>query len=337
MEPNILVTLGPSSLNKETIEAMEKEQIYLFRINLSHTPLSKVEEVILEIKQYTDTPICVDSEGAQIRNHSMKGNGVEYRDGAEVKIYFEEVLGDQTSISLYPDHVAKQLRAGDRISVDFDSVVIKVIETYQQYCVGIVEEGGRVGSNKAANVDREIELEAISAKDREAIKIGRGMGIEYFALSFANSVDDVQSMRELVGEDASIISKVESRNGLKNLRGILDASNEILIDRGDLSRQVSLVKIPFFQRRIISTARSKGKPVYVATNLLESMINNKTPTRAEINDVVSTLQMGANGLVLAAETAVGKYPLESVKNIRELIEQFKMWTPNTSIDELLEE
>jgi len=117
----------------------------------------------------------------------------------------------------------------------------------------------------------------------------------------------------------------------------LDETDEILIDRGDLSRQVDLVKIPFFQRRIISTARSKKKPVFVATNLLESMISNRMPTRAEINDVVSTLLMGANGLVLAAETAIGKYPVESVKNIRKLIEQFKTWTPNTSIEELLQD
>jgi len=144
-------------------------------------------------------------------------------------------------------------------------------------------------------------------------------------------------MRRIVGDKASIISKIESRNGLINLASILDETDEILIDRGDLSRQVDLVKIPFFQRRIISTARSKKKPVFVATNLLESMISNRMPTRAEINDVVSTLLMGANGLVLAAETAIGKYPVESVKNIRKLIEQFKTWTPNTSIEELLQD
>ena len=143
-------------------------------------------------------------------------------------------------------------------------------------------------------------------------------------------------MRKIVVEDASIISKIESRRGVINLDEIIDESDEILIDRGDLSREVSLEKIPFMQRRIISMSKSKGVPVYVATNLLESMVNGPGPTRAEIYDVVSTLLMGGNGLVLAAETAIGERPVEAVRMIRKLINQFNKWTPNTSIHELLE-
>ena len=116
----------------------------------------------------------------------------------------------------------------------------------------------------------------------------------------------------------------------------MDASDEILIDRGDLSRQIEIEKIPFLQRRIVATARSKGVPVYVATNLLESMVNGRMPTRAEINDVVSTLLTGANGLVLAAETAIGSYPVEAARMVRRLICQFEKWTPNTSIEELIQ-
>ena len=142
-------------------------------------------------------------------------------------------------------------------------------------------------------------------------------------------------MRELIGPESTLISKVESYQGLKNLVEIIDATDEVLIDRGDLSREVSLVKIPFLQRRIVSSTKSMGKDVFVATNLLESMILRMEPTRAEINDVVSTLLMGADGLVLAAETAVGNFPYEAVRKIRLLIEQYLRWTPNTTIDELL--
>jgi pyruvate kinase len=161
------------------------------------------------------------------------------------------------------------------------------------------------------------------------------MGVRHFALSFANSREDVDCMRSLIGSDAVLISKVESADGVINLGGILESSDEILIDRGDLSRQVRLEKIPFLQRRIISMARAKGTPVHVATNLLESMTTDCQPNRAEVNDVVSTLLMGANGLVLAAETAIGAYPADAVAMVSRLIDQYRRWTPNSSIADIL--
>ena len=126
-----------------------------------------------------------------------------------------------------------------------------------------------------------------------------------------------------------------ARHGVRNLKGILEQTDEILIDRGDLSRRVPIERIPFLQRRIISIARSMRTPVHVATNLLESMVTTRSPNRAEVNDVVSTLEMGANGLILAAETAIGKHPVEAVKMVRTLIDEHERWTPNTSIDEIL--
>ncbi|HJN22781.1 MAG TPA: pyruvate kinase, partial [Rhodospirillales bacterium] len=170
----------------------------------------------------------------------------------------------------------------------------------------------------------------------EAIDIGRKLGLRHFALSFANSPSDVARMRELCGNGACIVSKIESRAGLHNLEGILHLSDQILVDRGDLSRQVPIDKVPFLQRRIISIAKSQRVPINVATNLLESMVTTHTPTRAEVNDVVSTLLMGADGLVLAAETAIGKYPVDAVKMIRLICDQFGKWTPNTSIGEILD-
>jgi len=161
------------------------------------------------------------------------------------------------------------------------------------------------------------------------------MGIKHFALSFANSRENVDEMRKLAGESSIIISKIESKSGLINLNSILASSDQIIVDRGDLSRQIAVEKIPFLQRRIISQARAMNKPVFIATNLLETMVTTKNPTRAEANDVASTLLMGANGLVLASETAIGGYPVEAVEMIGKLIEQYSRWTPNTSIVELL--
>jgi pyruvate kinase len=156
-------------------------------------------------------------------------------------------------------------------------------------------------------------------------------------MSFANLPKDVDLMRSLCGSDANIICKIESPSGVNNLEGIIKRTDAILIDRGDLSRRIPIERIPFLQRRIISISRQMNTPVFVATNLLESMVKTKSPTRAEVNDVVSTLEMGGNGLVLAAETAIGKYPIESVQMIRKLINEFEKWTPNTSISDLIKD
>jgi len=337
MKNSILVTLGPSSLSEEKVRKLTKQNVSLFRINLSHTPLEAVEETITKIQSWTDVPICLDSEGAQIRNQDMVSEKVSFSKDDQVKIHFDEVVGDHQNISFTPKHVSKLFQTGDQINVDFNSVCFNIESVNANHCIARVVRGGHVGSNKATDINRSIPLVPITEKDIAAIEIGKSMGITNFALSFTNSKEDVLAMRKLTGEDACIISKIESYSGLLNLNEIIKEADQILIDRGDLSRQVPIVKIPFLQRRIISQTRSKGKPVFVATNLLESMIETPTPTRAEVNDVVSTLLMGANGLVLAAETAIGKFPVDSVKIIRALIQQVEKWTSNTSIDELLED
>ena len=221
------------------------------------------------------------------------------------------------------------------IYVDFHAVTLKVIEKKDEFLLAKVISSGVVGSNKAVNINREINLESITKKDFEAFHIGKRMGITNYALSFTNSANDVKRIRKVIGMDANLISKIESIQGVLNLDEILPLVDYILIDRGDLSREIVIEKIPFIQRRIISKAKSKHVPVYVATNLLESMVKARTPTRAEVNDVASTLLMGADGLVLAAETAIGKNPIEAVQMINSLVNQFKRWTPESSIRDII--
>ena len=164
--------------------------------------------------------------------------------------------------------------------------------------------------------------------------ITKKMGIKNFSLSFTNSRSDVLKLREIVG-DANIISKIETLKALGNIEEIVEEANEILIDRGDLSRQVPVQKIPLIQSRLVSFCRSREVAVYVATNLLETMVLSKNPTRAEVNDVISTLIMGANGLVLAGETAIGSYPAEVAAMASTLINEFRRWTPHSTFDEIL--
>ena len=331
-----LVTLGPKSFNENIIKQIDEYDIFVFRINLSHTAVEDIEETINLIRKHTHTPICLDSEGGQIRNQSMNNGGeVIFLKGDKVKIHFSKVDGDSKNISFTPPNFAKQLEPGDILTIDFNEVKMLIDSKNHDHCMATVINGGKVGSNKAVDLNRSIKLPPITPKDEKAIEIGRKMGIKHFALSFAESKSDIERFRFLVGPESYLISKVESLAGLLNLADITEATDAVLIDRGDLSRQVPIEKIPFFQRRIVSFVRNWGKHVFVATNLLETMVLTRQPSRAEVNDVISTLEMGANGLVLAAETATGDYPVECVAMISKLIDQYQHWTPNTSIKELL--
>jgi pyruvate kinase len=335
MSIKVLATIGPSSLNRDTIEKLSSNGVDLFRINLSHTKLDDVAKIIDDIHSWTDVPICLDSEGAQVRNQDMESESVEFQEGSVVKIHHIRVIGDSGNMSFTPNTVSKQLKVGDTIRIDFNALTLKVIEDKGGYLLANVETSGSVGSNKAADVDRDIDLDAVTHKDREAFKIGLEKGVKNFSLSFTHTASNVKDMRDIIGDKPNLISKIESIKGVLNLKEILPLVDQILIDRGDLSREVSIDKIPFIQRRIISYAKSKDVPVYVATNLLESMIHAPSPTRAEVNDVASTLLMGANGLVLAAETAIGKHPVETVKMVNLLIKQYARWTPDSTFKDVI--
>lgn len=331
----ILATLGPSSLEEKTIRSMAAAGVSLFRINLSHTRVEELEDVIGLIQSCVDVPICLDSEGAQARTQKIAGGALSLEAGDPVRMHFDTVKADQRNLSLYPSGVAGELEPDDLIDMDSHGAQLRVVSKKETFCECIVERAGEIGENKAVAMKRRIPLPAMTEKDKQAIEIGRRLGIRHFALSFASCAEDVNAFRSRIGDQAQLITKIENIKGIRNLTEIADLSNALLIDRGDLSREVPIEQIPFLQRRIVSSVKSRHKPVYVATNLLESMVERRQPNRAEVNDVVSTLEMGATGLVLAAETAIGNHPVASVQIIRRLVEHFECWTPNTSFDELL--
>ena len=324
MTKKILCTLGPASMNERTIIRLDDLGVSMFRLNLSHTRIEELAEAITYVKERTHIPLCLDTEGAQIRNGLIKKGSVEMQEQTTVRILGESVVGDETQFSLYPDYIVKELVVGDFVSIDFDLVLLQVIETDAKTATLRVLNGGRMGQNKAVTVDRPIVMPPLTEKDKIAVKIGREMGIKHFALSFANRPEDVDLIRSLAGEDAFIISKIECRNGVTNLKEIAEKCDAILIDRGDLSREFPIERIPSLQKRIIQHCKSKGTEIFVATNLLETMIQSSMPTRAEINDVYTTLETGADGLVLAAETAVGINPVACTTMIIKLIHSFEI-------------
>ena len=323
MRIRIICTLGPASMNPRTIRELTRRGVDLFRINLSHTALEDVEPAIDLVRSNSSVPLSLDTEGAQVRCRRVDGE-LRLERGGIVELTSEDRLGTSRRIALYPDVAVAALCPGSLVSIDFHGVVLRVLDVRADGSTAraIVEEPGWIGSNKGVALEPPIPLPAITPKDEAAVRIGVEHGIDHYALSFAGSGDDVRSLRERIPRGAQLIAKIESRAGVRNMDSIIEASDVVLIDRGDLSREIPFEDIPFFQKAIVRRANRWNRPLYVATNLLESMITNRQPTIAEANDIANTLLDGAHGLVLAAETAIGVDPVGTVDTIRRLIDAF---------------
>jgi pyruvate kinase len=328
----ILCTLGPASLRPEVIKGLDQRRVDMFRINLSHTPVDAIEGIVELVRRYSQRPICLDSEGAQVRC-GMMTDGVELAKGSTVRLVPDQVLGTAEVVNLWPAVTFASLKVGSRITIDFDGAVLKVTEVDQSGATAVVLESGKVRSNRAVNPDPAPVLPPITAKDMAAIEVGARLGIEHYALSFASSAADVRMMRGLTPKGSYIISKIESRAGVRDMSDIIDATDAVLVDRGDLSREIPVEYVPFYQKVIIRQANRANRPVFVATNLLESMVTNRRPTIAEVNDISNTLLDGANGLVLAAETAIGVDPLATVDVVKRSLKAFERSTFSPLLEE----
>ncbi len=318
----LVCTLGPASLDPDVIRQLDDRGVDLFRINLSHTALEELPSTIEFVRRHSEVPLSLDTEGAQVRCGPVVPDLV-LAQGSEIELTADDVEGTADHLSLRPRSTFEALRAGSHVSIDFHGVLLQVLEIGHGTARAVVERGGRVGSNKAVNIDPPPVLAALTQKDVAGIAIGRRMEVDHYALSFATSGRGVQRIRELIPPRAHLISKIESRAGVANMDGIIATSDGVLIDRGDLSREVPLEDVPYYQKAIVRRANRWRKPLYVATNLLESMVMNSRPTVAEVNDVANTLLDGAHGLVLAAETAIGVDPVGAVDMVKRAIEAFE--------------
>jgi len=333
MHKKIICTVGPSSLNENTIKKMEDAGVDLFRINLSHTEIDEFLTIVENMKRWTNKPICPDTEGAQLRTSLLIDQRL-VKEYEIVEFVNKRNLSNNNKIGITGNDIQNIFKNGDLITIDFDGVVVQIIEKSYHKIIGRVLHPGKIGNNKGINVDRLINLDSFTTKDKKIFKISHSIGIKHFFLSFCSEKSDVISLRNKFSYDIEIISKIESKKGLLNLDGICKESNAILIDRGDLSRDVPLEKIPMAQQHIIENAKITNTPVYVATNLMENMILNSKPTRAEVNDIKSTLNSGAKGLVLAAETAIGNYPVECVRILSRIMNETENYEKNKALDKL---
>jgi sulfate adenylyltransferase len=318
----VLCTLGPASLKDDVIGGLASRGVDLFRLNLSHTPLEAVEPTIRRVRKLCSVPICLDTEGAQVRCGRVAGGTATLEPGQRVRLVADEDPGGTERLQLKPRATFATLRPGGTLQVDFDGVVLRIAEVGEDSAESVVVEGGRVSSNRAVIVDPAPVLPTLTDKDLAAIEVGAACGIRHFALSFANHADDVTAVRTLLPPDSHLIAKIESASGVRNMDGIIETASAVLIDRGDLSREVALEHVPFYQKAIVRRANRWNRQVFVATNLLESMISNRRPTIAEANDIANTLLDGVHGLVLAAETAIGVDPVGTVDMVQRMIRAF---------------
>ena len=330
----LLCTLGPTSLNERVIAQLEQIGATRFRINMSHTDVGDLERIIQFVQKCTKVPISIDTEGARLRTGNMS-DGVGVVEGAKVRLVQEAFWGDAFAVPIVPGSAVQQLTPGALVSIDFDAVVLRVDAVTDSSADTTVISGGDIGSRKAVTAYPSPRLPTFSEKDSIATRIARKNGVNEFALSFCENREAVAQFREMTGPDATIVSKIESQQGVQNLEEILASTDRILIDRGDLSREVRIEGIPLLQKAIIRRANAKKIPAYVATNLLESMITRRVPTRAEVNDVINTLMDGADGLVLAGETAIGKYPVEAARMIATLMNEYVRFLDGNRLEELL--
>ena len=309
----LFITLGPSTLNKKFLNSINSKYVKLLRINLSHTKIKDLKKIVLFIRKYSNIDICFDTEGAQVRTSKVINDKKQLIRNQIVHINKSNI--SNSHITLTPNNIYKKLKLGDTLDIDFNSAKIKIIDENSSIYKCKVIESGSIGSNKSVSVSRSINIPPFTDKDIKAFELANNLNIKNIALSFTSSEQDIKKLRKYFENDITITSKIESKKGLLNLNKILNEANNILIDRGDLSKEIPLPLIPKKQKEIISAANQRNVPVFVATNLLESMVTKKEPTRAEVNDIYNTLVDGADGLVLAAETAIGNYPTECIDMI----------------------
>ncbi|MCK5669720.1 MAG: hypothetical protein KAI15_11565, partial [Gammaproteobacteria bacterium] len=320
----IVCTVGPTSLNQRVLRCLEVRNVALVRLNMSHIDLDKLP-LYLEMLKPFSIPIAIDTEGSQIRTGLVQNGTLSFHLNDIVRIHSSEIICDQQNLYLTPLPVVHFIHPGDLIAIDFNSVQLRVEDDSMLDRLGYIETRviieGAVGSRKGVHCNHiNSSLPPFSAKDLQAFEMAQLAGVEHFTLSFMNNERDVLQFRELLPH-ATAYAKIETAAGVENVEKILPHVEGILIDRGDLSREIPIEKISLTQKYLIEAANQAGKIALVASNLLETMATDLKPTRAEVNDIVNTVLDGVGGFVLTSETAVGRYPVETVNMLHSLIKQ----------------
>ena len=326
----IICTIGPASANEKTLTQMCLAGMNVARLNFSHGTHEEHKEKIELIKRVRENldrpiPIMLDTKGPEYRIKTFAKGSVEIADGAEFTFTTLDVEGDETKVSVSYDKLMQDLCIGDRILVNNGLVVFEVKELTptDAICTAIV--GGTLSNRKSMSFPNKVMSGPyLSEQDKADILFGIENDVDFVAASFVSNKADVSSLRQFLndngGADIDIIAKIENQAGVDNIEEICEACEGIMIARGDLGVEIPFVKVPSIQKLLISKCRMLGKRVITATEMLETMIHNPRPTRAEISDVANAVYDGSSAVMLSGESAAGKYPVEAVRNMAQICE-----------------
>ena len=315
----ILATLGPASSTPEMIRALVEAGADAFRINMSHgdqaDKVALVEAIRdLEKSLHRPTTIVFDLQGPKLRVGRFNGGSAMLATGDRFVLDRNAAKGDSKRAELPHPELFVTLKAGDRLLIDDGKVRLKALTVTPERIEAEVMVGGKVSDNKGINVpDVVVPIPALTEKDRSDLAFALDQGADYVALSFVQRPEDVAEARVLVGDKAGLLAKIEKPQALERLDEILSLADAAMVARGDLGVELPPEGVPPAQNRIVAAARQAGKPVVVATQMLESMIVSPTPTRAEVSDVANAIYEGADAVMLSAESAAGNYPVEAVQ------------------------
>jgi pyruvate kinase len=327
----IVCTLGPASSDEETIEQLIRSGMSVARLNFSHGTHEYhkgVIDAIKAVRKRLDVPVAIllDTKGPEIRIKKFKDGAVTLAEGEKFTLTGKDVEGDQTQVSVTLHNLSSQIDVGTRILVDDGNIELRADNCTGDDVVCTVVRGGRLSNQKGINIPNvHVDMPYISEQDKSDILFGIQNDVDFIAASFVRDSEDVISIRKLVnyhgGHDIRIISKIENLEGVANFDDILKNSDGIMVARGDMGVEVEYERLPGLQKIFIKKCYSAGKMVITATQMLESMINNAQPTRAEITDVANAVFDGTSAVMLSGETAMGKYPVVSVQVMAKIAEQ----------------
>ena len=321
----IVCTLGPATDSEEILKELMLEGMNVARINFSHGNYKDQADRINRFKKVREElklpiPLLLDTQGPEIRIGKFANSEVYLKNGQIFTLLNEDELGDETKVSITYKTLYQEIDIGRTILINDGTIELRVDEIKDKDIVCTVIQGGKLTNRKSINIpDFIVNLPGITEKDIADIKYGIEAGFDYIAASFVRKPQDVLEIREVLkqngGEHIKIISKIENREGIDNFDSILEVSDGIMVARGDLGVEIPMEEVPIIQKQFIKKIYKQGKPVITATQMLESMIANPRPTRAEVSDVANAIYDGSSAIMLSGETATGKFPVECVKTM----------------------
>lgn len=327
----IVCTMGPNTDNREIMRALALNGMDVARFNFSHGDHAEHKhrlEILESVREELGIPIAslLDTKGPEIRTGKLKdGKKVTLKEGDLYTLTTEEIVGDETRGYINYAGLAEDVKPGDRILIDDGLIELHVREVNGTDIVCRIENGGELGEKKGVNVPGvRVKLPALTDKDKEDIRFGVDAGFDFVAASFVRNADAIREIREILDEKGSamqIIAKIENEEGIENIDSIIEASDGIMVARGDMGVEIPAEKVPHIQKMIIRKCNLACKVVITATQMLDSMIRNPRPTRAEVSDVANAVYEGTDAVMLSGETAMGSYPIEAVRMMSQIAEE----------------